>query len=331
MAQQQPLQTAVPTTAHPCTVPSPLAILSNVLTQVAAEYSRENMLRSDWVPRRIQYVAAPTMDAMYRKVMDRNNQWASNTDPEAMIVLRERLRAVVPVTSPARRVASAGRGGGAAAAGVASTVSDAADQTKCGACTSDDVPVGPHGYVIACKQYNMHYHPRCVLFGMARDDFSGHYICDHCIATKRGSPGLPSSNPTIGSKRDAPPPPTAECSKPKRKRAPRTCKQCGHSRDQGETAAFHGANDGGCLLEHIALKDCTHLRATFVRHNSRKLPAYATIVCDVCIQGDLTVSHATSQRWSNLAKLGSALPPGMHKTTPSPSDAFFDLQKASFT
>ena len=153
MAQQQPLQTAVPTTAHPCTVPSPLAILSNVLTQVAAEYSRENMLRSDWVPRRIQYVAAPTMDAMYRKVMDRNNQWASNTDPEAMIVLRERLRAVVPVTSPARRVASAGRGGGAAAAGVASTVSDAADQTKCGACTSDDVPVGPHGYVIACKQH----------------------------------------------------------------------------------------------------------------------------------------------------------------------------------
>ena len=184
-------------------MPSPLAILSNVLTQVAAEYSRENMLRSDWVPRRIQYVAAPTMDAMYRKVMDRNNQWASNTDPEAMIVLRERLRAVVPVTSPARRVASAGRGGGAAAAGVASTVSDAADQTN--------------------------------------------------------------------------------------------------------------------------------LRATFVRHNSRKLPAYATIVCDVCIQGDLTVSHATSQRWSNLAKLGSALPPGMHKTTPSPSDAFFDLQKASFT
>ena len=174
------------------------------------------MLRSDWVPRRIQYVAAPTMDAMYRKVMDRNNQWASNTDPEAMIVLRERLRAVVPVTSPARRVASAGRGGGAAAAGVASTVSDAADQTKCGACTSDDVPVGPHGYVIACKQCNKHYHSRCVLFGMARDDFSGHYICDHCIATKRGSPGLPSSNPTIGSKRDAPPPPTAECSKPKR-------------------------------------------------------------------------------------------------------------------
>ena len=242
-----------------------------------------------------------------------------------MIVLRERLRAVVPVTSPARRVASAGRGGGAAAAGVASTVSDAADQTKCGACTSDDVPVGPHGYVIACKQCNKHYHSRCVLFGMARDDFSGHYICGHCIATKRGSPGLPSSNPRIGSKRDAPPPPTAECSKPKRNQAPSTCKKCGHLRDQSETAAFHGTHNDGCLLEHIALKDCTHLRATFVRHQSRKLPAYANIVCDVCMQGDLTVSHATSQRWSNLAKLVSALPPGMHETTPSPSDAFFDL------
>ena len=94
---------------------------------------------------------------------------------------------------------------------------------------------------------------------------------------------------------------------------------------------IHGTHDDGCLLEHIALKDCTHLRATFVRHQSRKLPAYANIVCDVCMQGDLTVSHATSQRWSNLAKLVSALPPGMHKTTPSPSDAFFDLQKASFT
>ena len=66
-----------------------------------------------------------------------------------------------------------------------------------------------------------------------------------------------------------------------------------------------------------------------IRH--RKLPAYANIVCDVCIEGDLTMSRATRQRWSNLAKLISALPPGMHKTTPSPPDAFFDLQKASFT
>jgi hypothetical protein len=57
--------------------------------------------------------------------------------------------------------------------------------------------------------------------------------------------------------------------------------------------------------------------------------AHATIVCGVC---DLTVFHATNQQWPNLTTLVSALslPPGMHKTTPSPSDAFFEKQKASF-
>jgi len=143
------------------------------------------------------------MEAMYRKVMDRGNQFAPNIDPTAMIALRDRLRSIVSAASPPRRVVSTNAAAAAAAAD--STVIDAPGKNTCGACNADDVNFGPHGYVIVCKGCNMPYHPQCVLDGMAQDDdVIGYFQCDNSITVQRGQPSMPAHS-RIGSKRPAPP------------------------------------------------------------------------------------------------------------------------------
>ena len=236
---------------------------------------------------RLRAVVPATLVAMYGRVKEQANMQSSNTDPVAQNALRFNLRATGPAVQPARVVGGKGRSTGVSPPPPAAPLSL---PTSAGSVGTGVGTAGAGGVGVQTAGAGGVGAGRAGVGGAAngvRDDGT--------VARAATARARDPTRDVGGSSQPS--------KKRKMKRSNQLCQTCGHSKKSGETAKLHTTLPDACLLAHVRFADPLHasLKAEYKRSDSRHNTAYASVVCDCCVNGD--GNHAGKQRWSDLNRL----------------------------